>query len=225
MNLVISDSLTMTSLEMVEFLNSQRGPGESALRHDHFMAKVRKVLGNERALKFQATYEIPGPNNSKRSAPCYLLPAREACFMAMSYSYELGGQVFDAWQAVEQKTLQLAQVEQDPEVLIENARNRAASDAYEDARNRAARDAYEDAKRAVDYEIDLYEYTLNKCTSAGFKLRFAEIDARAALVDYRKRIKDKHGDIAYKASFADDYIQAMLRKNGLPVQASFMRLK
>ena len=213
MNLVIRDSLTMTSLEMVEFLNSQRGPDESELRHDNFMSKVPQVIGNERALKFRATYEIPGPNNSKRSAPCYLLPKREACLMAMSYSYELSGQVFDAWQAAEQKILQLAQVEQDPEVLIENARNRAA------------RDAYEDAKRAVDYEIDLYKYTLNKCTSAGFKLRFAEIDARAALVDYRKRIKDKHGDIAYKASFADDYIQAMLRKNGLPVQASFMRLK
>lgn len=58
MNLVISDSLTMTSLEMVEFLNSQRGPDESELRHDNFMAKVPQVIGSERALKFQGTYEF-----------------------------------------------------------------------------------------------------------------------------------------------------------------------
>ena len=39
--------VTMTSLELVDYINSQRGEGESELRHDHFMAKVPKVLGDK----------------------------------------------------------------------------------------------------------------------------------------------------------------------------------
>lgn len=77
--------VTMTSMELVEFINSQRGPDESELRHDNFMAKVPKVLGKEAALNFQGSYT--GRDNTAR--PCYRFPKREACLMAMSYSYEL----------------------------------------------------------------------------------------------------------------------------------------
>lgn len=47
--------VTMTSLELVQFINNQRDAGESELRHDHFMEKVPKVLG-EGAPKFRDTY-------------------------------------------------------------------------------------------------------------------------------------------------------------------------
>lgn len=81
----------MTSLELVDFINEQRKQGEPELRHDHFMAKVPKVLGEEAAPNFRGSYV--GKDNTSR--PCYRFPKREACLMAMSYSYELQAKVFD----------------------------------------------------------------------------------------------------------------------------------
>jgi hypothetical protein len=46
------------------------------------MAKVPKVLGDA-ALGFQGSYS--GRDGTAR--PCYTFPKREACLMAMSYSY------------------------------------------------------------------------------------------------------------------------------------------
>lgn len=82
---------TMSSLEMVEFINSQRKQGEAVLRHDNFISKVPKVLGDKAALTFQGSYR--GRDGTTR--PCYRFPKREACLMAMSYSYELQAKVFD----------------------------------------------------------------------------------------------------------------------------------
>jgi hypothetical protein len=85
-------TVTMTSLELVDFINSTRKDGEAPLRHDHFMAKVTKVLGAEGLPKFRDTYVHP--QNGQEYA-CYRFPKREACLMAMSYSYELQAKVFD----------------------------------------------------------------------------------------------------------------------------------
>lgn len=84
--------VTMTSLELVDFINSQRSADEPELRHDHFMAKVPKVLGTEGLPKFRDTYHHP---QNGQGYPCYRFPKREACLMAMSYSYELQAKVFD----------------------------------------------------------------------------------------------------------------------------------
>jgi hypothetical protein len=45
MNLALSNTITMTSLELVDFINADRGQGEAELTHANFMAKVPKVLG------------------------------------------------------------------------------------------------------------------------------------------------------------------------------------
>lgn len=45
---------TMTSIEMVEFINASRTAGEPELRHNNFMAKVPKVLGDAQSAKFEA---------------------------------------------------------------------------------------------------------------------------------------------------------------------------
>lgn len=92
--------VTMTSLELVDFINSQRTAGEAELRHDHFMAKVPKVLG-ETSPKFSGFIEKPMPNGGKRQQPIYRFPKREACLMAMSYSYDLQAKVFDRMTALE----------------------------------------------------------------------------------------------------------------------------
>jgi len=84
-------SVTMTSLELVDFINSQRGEDDSELRHDDFMRKVPKVLG-EGVRKISDTYTHP---QNGQQYPCYRFPKREACLMAMSYSYDLQAKVFD----------------------------------------------------------------------------------------------------------------------------------
>jgi hypothetical protein len=94
---------TMSSLEMVEFINADRKERAAAekpyveLRHDSLVAKVPKVLGKEDAQKFSGVYL--GKNGQDR--PCYYFPKREACLMAMSYSYELQAKVWDRMVALE----------------------------------------------------------------------------------------------------------------------------
>jgi len=99
------EPITMTSLELVDFINSQRKEGEAELRHDHFMAKVPKVLGDEGVPNFRDTYIHP---QNGQTYQCFRFPKREACLMAMSYSYELQAKVFDRMTDLEAKQAQPA---------------------------------------------------------------------------------------------------------------------
>lgn len=96
-----TNEVTMSSLEIVDFINEYRAKNESnpvQLRHDHFMAKVPKVLGENQSPIFLGDYKDP----KGRTYPCYHFPKREACLMAMSYSYELQAQIFDRMTAMEE---------------------------------------------------------------------------------------------------------------------------
>ncbi|MEI9749652.1 Rha family transcriptional regulator [Moellerella wisconsensis] len=102
-NNAISEQPTMTSLEMVDYINADRKAKAEAkglnfpckeykkLSHKNFMAKAPRVLGESQSAKFLADYI----DSKGRSYPCFKFPKREACLMAMSYSYELQAQVFD----------------------------------------------------------------------------------------------------------------------------------
>lgn len=95
------NQVTMSSPEIVDFINEYRAKNESnpvQLRHDSFMAKVPKVLGENQSPKFIGDYK----DAKGRTYPCYRFPKREACLMAMSYSYELQAQVFDRMTAMEE---------------------------------------------------------------------------------------------------------------------------
>jgi phage antirepressor YoqD-like protein len=92
-----NDTVTMTSLELVEFINSQRSEDEAELRHRDFTAKAPRVLGEEMSEKFRTSLK----DAYGRDQPGYRFPKREACLMAMSYSYELQAQVFDKMTALE----------------------------------------------------------------------------------------------------------------------------
>ena len=101
--------VTMTSLELVDYINSSRreqaeaagvpfpSKGFAKLEHADFMKKVPEVLGGG-AGNFSDTY-IHEQNGQRY--PCYRFPKREACLMAMSYSYELQAKVFDRMTALE----------------------------------------------------------------------------------------------------------------------------
>ena len=99
MNLVPSNaSVTMTSLDLVEFINSQRGEDAPILAHSDFLKKVPQVLGEIGAGNFSFTYR----DVQNKERPCYKFPKREACLMAMSYSYELQAKVFDKMTELEE---------------------------------------------------------------------------------------------------------------------------
>lgn len=91
----------MSSLEIVDFINEYRAKNDDQpiqLRHADFMAKVQKVLG-ELSENYRPVYK----DASGRSLPCYVFYKREACLMAMSYSYELQALVFDRMTELENK--------------------------------------------------------------------------------------------------------------------------
>ena len=95
---------TMSSLEIVELINRERkaeadrNPGQKwvELRHDNFMAKVPKILGESAAPKFLGTAKYAKGNNSFGERSIYNLPQREAFLMVMSESYELQAKLYDA---------------------------------------------------------------------------------------------------------------------------------
>lgn len=98
----VAREVSMTSLELVEFINEVRkrqahsagmsfpNDGYPKLLHKNFLAKVPEVLG-EGSAKYSA--DLPDGYNRPRRG--YILPKREACLMAMSYSYELQASVYD----------------------------------------------------------------------------------------------------------------------------------
>lgn len=98
---------TMSSLEIVDLINqerkaeAERNPGTKyiELRHDHFMAKVPKVLGANNAPKFTGTQKY-GNNNTRA---IYNLPQREAFLMVLSESTQIQAKLYDAYQALQKK--------------------------------------------------------------------------------------------------------------------------
>lgn len=98
-----SNQVTMTSPEIVDFINAHRQSVATTekpyveLHHRSFMSKVPQVLGISNAANFLASQNY-GNNNTRQ---IYVFPKREACLMAMSYSYELQAQIFDRMTAME----------------------------------------------------------------------------------------------------------------------------
>lgn len=104
-------AITMTSLEIVEFINNERaaverltGKAHKVLSHKNFLAKVMAVLGEEASAKFSAHVEIQA-GAVLRSTPIYVFPKREATLMAMSYSPAISAAVYDRMTELEQQVV------------------------------------------------------------------------------------------------------------------------
>lgn len=103
--------VTMTSLEIVDFINDLRkedaqaagasfpSQGFAKLEHKDFLEKVPAVLGEETSAEFSADL----PDSYGRARRGYRLPKREASLMAMSYSYKIQAKVWDHMTALEKK--------------------------------------------------------------------------------------------------------------------------
>lgn len=131
----VSKTPTMTSLELVEYINADRKSKAEAegltfpckkyrrLQHKHFLAKVPKVLGEINSAKFSAEYM----DSTGRRLPSYEFPKREACLMAMSYSYESQAQVFDRMTALEGgKDINLMSFDDLAKLTVTEMQNRVA---------------------------------------------------------------------------------------------------
>ncbi len=90
--------VTMTSLELVDYINELRVDAD--LTHANFLAKVAKVLGSA-----SHSFECDLPDGYGRLRRAYRFPKREACLMAMSYSYDIQAKVFDRMTALERQAL------------------------------------------------------------------------------------------------------------------------
>lgn len=93
---------TMSSIELCEYINAERDlNNEGRLRHDNLMAKIPKVIGNA-APSFEGTSHYTNGAGHTVARRIYNLPKREACLVAMSYSYDLQATVFDRMTELEQ---------------------------------------------------------------------------------------------------------------------------
>lgn len=88
----------MSSIELVDYINSQ--DLTQNLSHANFLAKVPKVLGDA-AHSFECTGTYTNGTGAVLPRKIYTFPKREACLMAMSYSYDLQAKVFDKMTALE----------------------------------------------------------------------------------------------------------------------------
>ena len=165
---------TMSSIDLVDFINSEYPGRQSPLRHDHFMTKVPRVLGLT-APEFlgTGTYVAGGVTHTRN---IYNFPKREACLMAMSYSYDLQAKVFDRMTELEGTDLP-----QIPTTL--SSALRLAADQAEQIEQQQK--AIEQSKPAVEF-VDRYVTT--DSGSKGFRqvaklFRANERDLRQFLAD------------------------------------------
>lgn len=96
MNAMTKTLPTMSSVELVEVINSMREPGRAELRHDNFLTKIEKHPGID-SPKFLGQYK----DGTGRLLKCYYLPKRECELMVMSESLEVQTKVLDRLIALE----------------------------------------------------------------------------------------------------------------------------
>lgn len=97
--------------------------GETKNAHSHFINKAKKVLGKDLPNFWDISKDSYG-----RDRKILLLPEREACLMAMSYSYELQAYVFDAWQELKNtKPAWMSQLSPEAQIALNDLSNQLES--------------------------------------------------------------------------------------------------
>lgn len=93
---------TMSSLELVEIINSLRPSGSAELQHKSLLAKIEKHPGIDSA-KYFAQYK----DSTGRSLKCYHLPKRECELLVMAESLEVQTKVYDRMVELQQEVQRL----------------------------------------------------------------------------------------------------------------------
>lgn len=87
---IANSAPTISSVELVDLINSMREQGRAELLHKNFMVKIEGHPGIDSA-KFLAQYK----DSTGRTLKCYRLPKREAELMVMSESLAVQAKVYD----------------------------------------------------------------------------------------------------------------------------------
>ena len=93
--------LVMSSVDLAKLCvpSTKKDGTPNKYQHTDFLKKAKVVLGKGVG-KFSNSYKHP---QNGQNYTILLLPEREACLMAMSYSYELQAKVYDSWKALASK--------------------------------------------------------------------------------------------------------------------------
>lgn len=142
--------------------------GDSKDAHSDFMKKAKRVLGD--TLGNFSDRETYGNNNTRI---ILLLPEREACLMAMSYSYELQAYVFDEWQRLKSQ--------QAPKTQLEVLAGVANGLVEHEKRILALSESVESQQKQIEDLKDSYSILPGKPANA------------ESIVYIRKRINDMYG--------------------------------
>lgn len=186
-----SNQVTMTSPEIVDFINAHRQSVATIekpyveLHHRSFMSKVPQVLGISNAANFLASQNY-GNNNTRQ---IYVFPKREACLMAMSYSYELQAQIFDRMTAMEEAL----KAQNLPSYAIDDPIERAKKWIEEEKQKQAAIHQLELAAPKVQYFDKVVDRsTLLNATQVAQKLGMSAVAMNKLLDDldvYSRNVK------------------------------------
>ena len=99
----MTSTMTMTSLEVVEVVNSLRDEGAAQLRHDTFIAKVRKLKDE---LSLQNILEGTYKNSRNQKQPCLLLDKKACLLMVASETPKVLQAIIDRWLELEAAELE-----------------------------------------------------------------------------------------------------------------------
>lgn len=221
-NQIINTQITMTSLEIVDFINTHRqeNGNTTVLRHSDFMAKVPQVLGEMNAPKYFGTQIY---NNNNERTICNF-PKREACLMAMSYSYELQAQIFDRMTTLEQQLLLLNR----PSYMIDDPVERAKKWIEETTAKQEAETKLIEAQQVIEVQTpkaEVFDAVLDKdrtYTIRDFAQRTGvkEKDVKAWIVE--KRWATGASAKTFKpAAWANTYNYMRMIRSGRPFTTAY----
>lgn len=97
---------TMSSLELVDIINSLRPEGTPEIRHDNLMRKIENHPGIA-SPQFLGHVQIDIGNGAKRKSKCYHLPKRECELLVMAESLEVQTKVYDRMVELQQEMQRL----------------------------------------------------------------------------------------------------------------------
>lgn len=94
----MTSTMTMTSLEVVDVINSYRDEDAPQLRHDNFLVKVRKIADELSLLNIQeSTYK----NSRNQKQPMLLLDKKACLLMVASETPKVLQAIIDRWLELE----------------------------------------------------------------------------------------------------------------------------
>ena len=94
----MTSTMTMTSLEIVEVVNSLRDEGSAQLRHDDFLRKVRKIADE---ISLRNVSESSYRNSQNKKQPCLLLDKKACLLMVASETPKVLQAIIDRWLELE----------------------------------------------------------------------------------------------------------------------------